>query len=302
MDPTASSSSPHAEPPTLLLMVPAMGVAAAFYEPFAARLRAAGIAVRLLDMPGQGSSPLSARRGDDYGYREIVEELLPDAVRAARRELPQGRILLAGHSLGGQLAVLASAELSPALDGLVLVAAGTAHWRSWPAGRRLQACCAVHAIATLAALLPWYPGDRVGFGGAQSRRFMRDWRHNARTGQYRLEGSARGAEALRSALREVRLPVLALSIRNDPIAPEGALLELLAHLPAARVRRVTVSGLLAHAPWKRHFSWARQSAGVEDALLAWLAEDPRSHHFLSGVTDDHARDPDVRDPAPLPAP
>lgn len=271
--------SPHADRPTLVLMAPAMGVTAAFYEPFAARLRAAGTAVRVLEMPGQGNSPLSARRGDDYGYREIVEGLLPNAVRAARREFPQGRIVLAGHSLGGQLAVLASAELAPALDGLVLVAAGTAHWRNWPASRRLQACLTVHAIAALAALLPWYPGDRVGFGGAQSRRLMRDWRHNARTGQYRLEGSARDADALRSALREVRLPVLALSIDDDAIAPEGALAELLAHLPAARVRRVTIPGHLPLAPWKRHFSWARQRAGVEDVLLAWLAEDSHPHLF-----------------------
>ena len=279
MDLTTTSPSPHVDRPALVLMVPAMGTAAAYYEPFAARLRGAGIAVRLLELPGQGTSPLSARRGDDFGYREIVEDLLPDAVRSARREFPQGCIVLAGHSLGGQLAVLASAELAPLLDGLVLVAAGTAHWRRWPGGGRLLACLTVHAVAALAALLPWYPGDRVGFGGAQSRRLMRDWRHNARTGQYRLEGSARDADALRTALREVRLPVLALSIRHDTVAPEGAVAELLAHLPAARVRHVTVPGHPSHVPWKRHFSWARQRAGVEDALLAWLAEDSQLQPF-----------------------
>jgi predicted alpha/beta hydrolase len=252
-----------------------------------ARLRAAGLAVRLLELPGQGGSPLRARRGDDYGYREIVEELLPEAVRAARDDFPDGRIVLAGHSLGGQLAVLASAELAQMLDGLVLIAAATAHWRSWPVEGRLRAWLTVHAIAAVAALLPWYPGEQLGFGGTQSRRFMRDWRFNARSGRYRLEGSARTPQALRCALGDVRLPVLALSIREDPIAPEGPMWELLAHLPAARVQHMTVPGRLKHAPWKRHFSWVRERAGVEDALLAWLGVERDAELGTSGVRDVH---------------
>lgn len=280
---TMDFSTPPLPPdaPAVLLLAPAMGVPASFYAPFAARLRDTGLAVRTLDLPGQGESPLRARRGDDFGYREVVEELLPAAVRAARQDHPCARILLAGHSLGGQLAVLASAEVAPLIDGLVLIAAGTAHWRAWPAGHRLRAWATVHAIAALAAVLPWYPGDRVDFGGAQSRRLMRDWGYNARTGRYRMEGSLRTPRQLRAELAAVRLPALALTIRGDAIAPDGALRELLAHLPGAQVQRATVPGHPAHDAWKRHFSWARQSAGVEDALFAWLSGSPFSLSLAS---------------------
>lgn len=290
-------------PPVLMLLAPAMGVPAAFYTSFAASLQSEGVAVRVLELPGQGVSALSARRGHDYGYREVVEDLMPAAVRAARLENPDARIVLAGHSLGGQLATIACAELAPQLDGLVLIAAGTAHWRRWPNGSRLRAWLTVNAIGAISALLPWYPGDRLGFGGAQSRRFMRDWRHNARTGGYVLEGSLRAPQLLRSQLQQARLPVLALSVLGDAIAPEGAVTELLGHLPSADVCRIELNGHTAHSPWKRHFSWARQPAGVQDALLEWLAQGPLSKPTSPGPTDDiapndHARD--ARDPAALP--
>lgn len=256
-------------PPTVLFL-PAMGVATSYYQPFLGRLQAAGACVRALDLPGQGASPLRARRGDDYGYREVVEELVPEAVRAARSERPQAPLFLAGHSLGGQLALLACAEVAGSVQGLALIAAGTAHWRSWPAAGRWRAALTIHTLSVLARLLPFYPGRYIGFGGDQSRRFMRDWSFNARTGRYQLEGSSRHRRCLEASLRAVRLPVLALSIDGDAVAPVGALRELLSLLPAAEVTHLRAPGDVTQGTWHRHFSWARQAAGIEERLLAWL--------------------------------
>jgi predicted alpha/beta hydrolase len=126
-------------------------------------------------------------------------------LRRARREQPRGPLFLVGHSLGGQLATLACAEVASLLDGLVLIAAGTAHWRAWPRAYRSLAAITVHAIAGTAMLLPWYPGEFLAFGGNQARRLMRNWSFNARTGRYRLEGSARSPHDLVAALRSVRI-------------------------------------------------------------------------------------------------
>ncbi|HEY0820115.1 MAG TPA: alpha/beta fold hydrolase [Rhizobacter sp.] len=256
----------------LLLFLPAMGVPASFYAPFCERLRGLGIEPEVIDLPGQGTSPLRARHGDDYGYREVVELLVPDALQQLAQRFPGRPCLLGGHSLGGQLAVLASGTLADRVHGLVLVAAGSAHWRTWPAGRRARAALAVHAISAMARVLPWYPGQRLGFGGDQARRFMRDWSHNARTGTYTLEGSDRSPEALRESLGDVTLPVLSLSVQGDPVAPPGATDALCRLLPAARLRSVTVPGVTADAPWRRHFSWARRAGGVEPVLARWLAD------------------------------
>lgn len=251
----------------VFLCLPAMGVGGRFYEPFAAALARAcggdGIAVDLL------SSGAARRR--DVGYREIVEEELPALVALHREAFPGRPLYLVGHSLGGQLAVLASSRLQGQVDGLVLVAAGTAHHRRWPHGQRLRARCAVAVISAASVLLPWYPGHWLGFGGAQPRRLMRDWRFNAGSGRYRLHGSGLGADALAAALCEVELPVLSLEIAGDTVAPEGAIAELLAHLPRASITRRRIDAVASDRPWRRHFSWARSPQTVVPHIAQWLS-------------------------------
>jgi alpha-beta hydrolase superfamily lysophospholipase len=137
---------PGARP--VLLMVPAMGVAARFYTPFVHTLQQPCAATLLtLELPGQGASPLRAASGDDFGYREVVEKLIPEAVQRAVAQHPGCPLILVGHSLGGQLALLATAELKHVVRGLVLIAAGTAHWRAQPKASR----CARHS--------PWMRSD-----------------------------------------------------------------------------------------------------------------------------------------------
>lgn len=270
-----STPANHASRSPVLMLLPAMGVAARFYEPFARTLeRSCGATVLTIDLPGQGSSPLRASAGHDYGYREVVEVCIPEAVQRAAADHPGRPLFLVGHSLGGQLGLLASARLAGRLHGLVLIAAGTAHWRAWPRGSRWRAAVTVHAIRIAAALLPWYPGQALGFGGNQSRRFMRDWAFNAAGGRYRLEGSVQSPDDLEHALEAVRLPLLALSLHGDAVAPPGALAELLAKLPNAEITRETLDGVTTDSPWRRHFSWARRPTRVHERLAQWLAQMP----------------------------
>jgi predicted alpha/beta hydrolase len=272
---------PGARP--VLVMLPAMGVAAAFYTPFVHALeQACGATVLMIELPGQGASALRAS-SDDFGYREVVETFVPEAVQRAVAQHPGRPVILVGHSLGGQLALLAAAGLTHTVHGLVLIAAGTAHWRAWPQASRWRAALAVHAIRLVASVLPWYPGARLGFGGNQPRRFMRDWSFNACRGGYCLEGSARSSAALARALADVRLPVHALSLRDDPIAPPGAVAELLAKVPNADVTHDAFDGVTSDAPWRRHFSWARQSTGVAQRVARWLARAAPSVRDLSGA-------------------
>jgi predicted alpha/beta hydrolase len=64
--------------------------------------------------------------------------------------------------------------------------------------------------------------------------------------------------------------VLSIGVREDPIAPPGAIDALLARLAAAAITRLEVDGVRAHGRWKRHFSWARRPADGVAALGGWL--------------------------------
>lgn len=261
----------HSRPCThapVFVCLPAMGVAASFYAPFAQALaRAAeGVAV-LSDLRGQGESEALARRDERFGYQDIVEQDIPSLLSAIAAQFPGRPLYLVGHSLGGQLGSLAAVHAAPMLAGLILVASGTAHYRVWPKALRWRAGFAVHAICAVAALLPRYPGRRLGFGGNQSRRMMADWGYNARTGRYRCAGSRIDYE---EALNDVVLPLLSVEIRADPVAPAGAATQLLAKLASCAIERLQIDGVTADAPWRRHFSWARSPDEVVAAIIAWV--------------------------------
>jgi predicted alpha/beta hydrolase len=266
---TASLFLPERDDVPVLLCLPAMGAAADYYQPFGESIaRTGAAAAALLDLRGQGRSSVAARRGDDFGYREILELDLPSALAELRHAFPGRPVYLAGHSLGGQLGLLFAARHPRALDGLILIAAGTTHYRAWQGYRRALAWLYMSAIRVASAMLPWYPGRRLGFGGDQPRRLMRDWGRVVERGSYRPEGSRFDYE---KAALELSLPVLCLSVREDPVAPPEAREALLAKAPRAQVTRIEVPGVLAHRPWKRHFSWAREPREVVEALGAWLS-------------------------------
>ncbi len=280
---TLVETPPH-RAPTLraFLVLPAMGVPASFYATLAERLALrTGAAVAVAELRGQGSHPQRASSGGDWSYAEIVEHDIPALLRALRARYPHRRLHVVGHSLGGQLAALALVHVARQIDGLVLVAAGTAHWRAWTANGALDAAKAwltVHAIRLIALLLPYYPGRRLGFGGDQPRALMRDWSGNATSGRYALHRSATDYEAALRALPSPP-PLLAINLNGDAVAPPSATDALLGKLPAsAPIERAKLGGTRGHSPWKRHFSWARQPDAVVEVIDRWSRGLLLRHH------------------------
>jgi len=252
----------------VLICLPAMGAAAEYYRPLGERIASGGVAsVALLDLRGQGRSTARAAEGADYGYREILEYDLPVAAATFRRVFPKQRLFLAGHSLGGQLGLFFAARRPEMVDGLILLAAGTAHYRDWPRRKRAGAFALTAAVRMAAAVLPWYPGSKLGFGGDQPRRMMRDWGRVTKRGEYRPEGSDFDYEA---AARSLDLPLLSVGVRGDPVAPPTARQALLARAPRARLTLAEIDGVTRHRPWKRHFSWAREPGEMVSTISCWI--------------------------------
>ena len=132
---------PEAPGGHLLYWLPALGVTARQYVPFAQALAGEGIAVALHEWRGAGSSSLRASRRVDWGYRELLRLDLPAGFAAVRSHCGDVRTVLGGHSLGGQIAVLESSLQPQAFAGLVLLASGSPWWRCFPRPRLLQAAC-----------------------------------------------------------------------------------------------------------------------------------------------------------------
>ncbi|MEU7283616.1 alpha/beta fold hydrolase [Streptomyces sp. NPDC045431] len=250
----------------VIVLLPAMGTPARNYLPLVRALHRRGMTVVTTDLRGQGESVPVPARGVRFGYRDIVEHDIGAVLDVVDAAYPTAPRLLLGHSLGGQLGLVHCGLFQPArLDGVVLVASGSAWYRALGRdGARWLVRSQLSALG--AGILGYWPGERFGFGGRETARLMRDWARQMRTGRYTVPGARVDYER---ALRAVTLPVLAVDVENDTMAPPTAVDHLCAKMPAARVERLHYACADAGGRPLDHFRWIRHHGGLVEHIGAW---------------------------------
>ena len=254
---------------SVLYWLPALGVSARQYLPLAEALAHAGVAVAIHEWRGIGSSNRRAGRRKNWGYRELMQDDLPAGLAAVRQRLPHERLLLGGHSLGGQLASLYAALHPEAAAGLAVVASGSPYWRQYRHGRWIRLAYA--AAPWLANMVGYLPGKRIGFGGNEARGVIDDWARSGRTGRYAAVGMA---DDLERCLARLALPVVALRFADDWLGPERSLSWLLAKMPGAQVDRQLITSDDMDGRPADHFGWMKTPRPVADRIAAWQARLP----------------------------
>ncbi|MFD7639314.1 alpha/beta fold hydrolase [Kitasatospora sp. NPDC059795] len=255
-------------PSAVLLLWPALGVPAGYYAPFCAELAARGVAVVAVDLRGQGESgPVGGRRSR-HGYHALASRDFPAVTAQARARFgAEAPLFLLGHSIGGQAALLAAARAPGAVDGLVLVASGTVDFRGFAGVARWRVLASTQLLALIATLWGYWPGHRLGFGGRQPARLMRDWARLGRTGRFAPAGADLDYE---QALAALALPVLAVSLPDDRLAPAGAVDHLVGKLRAAKVDRR--HHIPAEGESADHVRWARSGGSIAELIAGWLRD------------------------------
>ena len=252
-------------PRRLLYWLPAMGVPARHYLPFAEALALHGVGVVVHEWRGIGSSNRRAGRHHDWGYRELLQDDLAVGMASLRQRWPGLGYSVGGHSLGGQLGMLLASLHPGVFDSFVLVASGAPYWRKfrhgWPIGLSMI------LAPVLARLCGYLPGRRLGFAGNEARGVIADWARSGRTGKFAVKGLDCDLE---QALAALRVPTLALLLRDDWLAPAASLAWLLDKLgPASCTHIMLTSHELADQP-ADHFSWMKAPAPIGIRVADWL--------------------------------
>ncbi len=212
-----------------------------------------GWRVRVMRLPGHGTTP-----------QDLSEQRLDGLIRAVLREAAalrarHDRLVLAGHSLGASLCVMAAAEMP--LDGIILAAPYFGVAQRWYYGLRPETW-----LRLLHPVLPWcYKGRlflQVNRAEAKPLIIAYTWLP-PQSAQILLEAHRRvNAPRL---LRQVRCPVLMLLGEDDAAssceAAELALLQM----------ESTVKRLIRLPRSNHHIFWDHDREMAKGEILAFLA-------------------------------
>ncbi len=250
----------------VLICMPAMGTRAAYYTPLADAVVQAGFQVVVGELRGQGTSSVRVQRGVRYGYHEMVTYDYPALFRAVADAFPHAPRYLLGHSLGGQVGMLYLSQEPHMAKGVVLVGAPSCHYRGWPFPVSLGMLAGVHVAVAVSSVVGYYPGRRIGMLGDNSAGTMYDFAAQVRTGRYQVPSSDVDFEAL---LAKVDLPVLAVTVQGDRMAPSGGTRGLCDKLKSARVIHWDLV-LDGGARGNPHYGWVRESSGLVERVRTFV--------------------------------
>ncbi|MEU7725043.1 alpha/beta fold hydrolase [Streptomyces sp. NPDC040724] len=250
----------------VLVCMPAMGTRAVSYTPLAEGLVRAGFQVVLGELRGQGTSSVRVRRGVRYGYHEMVAYDYPALFRAVAAAFPGAPRFLLGHSLGGQLGALYLSQEPHMAAGAVLVGAPSCHYRGWPFPQSLGMLAGFRLAAAFSSAYGYFPGRRIGVLGDDSAQVLRDMATQVRTGRYRVPSSPVDFEP---SLAGLDLPVLAVTVKGDAMAPPAGVRGLSDKLTSARVTHWELV-LGEGVPGSRHYGWIRDHASLVDRVRTFV--------------------------------
>lgn len=251
-----------------LLLFPAMGVAAGFYKKFATALSQQGVNTVVINHRGHGDSAIRPSRANNFGYREQIEIEYAETAQRVHELFPRSKLVVMGHSLGGQMGAMFASRYTHLADGFVLNASCSVHYIAWPGWQRAGVRVGAGLSAWLANMLGYYPGHRVGFGGKEARGIIHDWHYSTSTGLFKAAGSVFDYE---QAMAKCQLPLLALSYEGDAAAPRKAVELLLQKFRnSASVEHHHLQHPNHPHQTYNHYSWAKEPDISIPLLLHWL--------------------------------
>lgn len=253
-----------------LLVLPAMGVNARAYDRLAERLLEAGVTTMVVELRGGDTSSIRARKGVDYGYAELLEDMTQHL--ELLRTHVTGPVSLLGHSLGGQLATVGLARWFVPGAKLIVIASGTVHHRAWSGLRQLGVFAGTQLAQVVARGLGFYPGHRLGFGGLQGKSLIIDWSNASRTGAFTSQRDG----VLEHRLHELAPEVLAIHVQGDTMAPRATTEALLRKVKHARVQWLNVMPPAQPKKMNPHFRWLKDPAPAAIAIAHFLLAPPLS--------------------------
>ncbi len=237
--------------PTLLIY-PAFGVKATYYQTFAQQLSAKGITAVTTDLRGHGLSSVRPDAKNNYGFLEMINDLKAIA-DYLKKENPKSKIYILGHSLGGQAASLAVAKYPNNFAGLAMIGSPNVYYKGWSGFHYYRRKVGLNLLPMIGKIVLALPKFKIG-GYYTTQKQMQEWGYTGKTGNYKVIGDDFDYE---KGMSEVNVSLLAIDIEGDLMAPKAAIKNLYqkfkntTSLTTQTLNKATTDPKLSHINWPR---------------------------------------------------
>jgi predicted alpha/beta hydrolase len=220
---SATRFSPDKSNGKVVLINSATGVKQNYYHDFASFLSDAGFTVYTYDYRGIGGSRPAKLRGfkaslKDWGvfdYQAMLQDIF--------RSHPHSGILVAGHSVGGQ--IVGFSPLTSKVDALVMIGSQTPFWKNYK-GFWMQVKLFIFWFVTIpffTRIAGYFPASKLGLFEDLPKDVAKQWARWARSENY-IFGEFPEMENKFSSLNR---PALMISFSDDDLAPREAVIDLI---------------------------------------------------------------------------
>lgn len=255
----------HAQATRALLILPALGIQAKFYRKLAQALFDRGVSVLLMEQRGHGLSNPAPSRRRDHSLADLIDTDIHSLVKWLKNKQGADKVFLVGHSLGGHISTIYADQHPDNVSGIVHLACAFPYFADYPPRQARLIKLIVRMIPILTALLGYYPGNRVGFGGREAKTMMRQWAHWAGKGNFDFDGM-RVKDGVKSRFAG---PVLSISFAKDDFSSDKAVQRALSLQSEESVSRVHMTGETM-GEYLGHVNWARSPEPVAQTIMDWL--------------------------------
>ncbi|HET9057096.1 MAG TPA: alpha/beta fold hydrolase [Chitinophagaceae bacterium] len=217
----------------VLIIASATGVKQSFYSKFAEFVSVNYISVVTFDYMGIGSSlkqPIKELRNNasDWGNNDLEA-----IIKFTKKNYPNAKITLLGHSIGGQLIGLAKS--SSQIHKLILVSAQSGYWKLWKGNDKLKMWLNWHILfPMLINIFGYMPSKKISGMENLPKNVAKQWSSWGKKVNYLFD------EVSEQELffKNISLKMLAISIENDFYAPKKAVDWLTEKYENADVKRL----------------------------------------------------------------
>lgn len=259
-----------AEDDPTVIIAPATGVLRGYYRAFAEYLSSAGFQVVTYDNRGIGDSRPVSLKGFNALFQDWGEKDLDGVITWLGASKPGSKLLLVGHSAGGQLVGFAPSRQR--LQGMLFVNVQSGYWGHWTGWRRMVIKAVWYVlIPALSNVFGYFPARKFGLGENLPIYVAQQWAEWGRSPRYFFDHVL---NAIQDAYKTLKVPIRAYSFTDDLMyAPKSAVEQLLGFYESAPKEHLHLSPAELGLTEVGHWGFFRESIG-KDSLwpeaVDWL--------------------------------